>query len=314
MDGLTGGDIAQLQEISPGGVICNISLAEISQWQIGGIADLLIQPTSQAEIIELLQWFYNRDIKPVIIGLTSNLLFSDEGIRVPIIQVGTNLNAIQIMGTEVVAEAGVWVPSLARKLMQHSLTGGEHVSGIPGTLGGLICMNGGSKQKGIADNIVWVESVDRSGRLYRRSVEDCDFAYRRSIFQNNNEIVVGAKLKFSHSDRNGIRRDMLNILRDRRKKFPRKKPNCGSVFKSNPAMYSEFGPPGKVIEELGFKGMKIGGAQVSDQHANFIVNTGEAKAKDVKRLIKNINDAVFQKTGFYLEREAIFFDELGKSE
>lgn len=314
MGQLTDSDIGQLRKICPEGVECNVSLAEISQWRIGGSADLLIKPANQQELIALLQWFYNRSIKPVVIGLTSNLLFADEGVRAPIIQIGTKLSGIEISGTEVTAEAGVWVPGLARKLMQAGLTGGEHICGIPGTLGGLICMNGGSQRKGIADNIVWVESLDKSGMLQRRSAEDCYFGYRKSIFQSNSEIIIRTKLRYEKSDANKIRKSMLQILAERRNKFPRKQPNCGSVFKSNPAMYSEVGPPGKVIEELGFKGMKVGNAQVSLQHANFIVNLGNAKAADVIYLVDCIYNRVYEKTGYKIQPEAIYINALGRAE
>src|SRR5690606_10000391 len=146
---------------------------------------------------------------------------------------------------------------------------------IPGTIGGLICMNGGSQRKGIGESVIQVHSVDRNGAIVIRRGADCNFEYRNSIYQSADEILLSARLKFNRSiSKFETRRRMLSILSERRKKFPQKYPNCGSVFKSNPSMYEVVGPPGQVIESLGFKGMKSGGAMVSPQHANFIVNTG----------------------------------------
>ena len=299
-------EIVELKSICPGGITLDTDLSVISQWRIGGRADLIIRPSSTEEVANILKWLNNRGIKPLVIGLTSNLLFSDEGVRVPIIQIGSRMAEVRIQGEEVYAQAGVWVPGLARRLMQASLTGGEHICGIPGTFGGLICMNGGSQRKGIGENIVTVESVSRAGNIIVRKLEECDFGYRQSIYQREVDVITSSTMIFSSKNIGEIRKDMISILSQRRKKFPRKTPNCGSVFKSNPALYQSIGAPGFVIEKLGFKGMVVGGAQVSPLHANFIVNNGGATAKDVMEIILKINESVFNATGFTLEPEALY--------
>ena len=191
--------------------------------------------------------------------------------------------------------------------MQAGLTGIERTCGIPGTLGGLICMNGGSQRHGIGEVIVSVTSVDAEGAIRHRSREDCAFAYRHSVFQSNNEVIAGAMLRLEPAaDRGAVRREMLEILGSRRRKFPQKEPNCGSVFVSNPAMYAEYGPPGAMIERLGFKECRVGGAMVSPHHANFIVNVGNATAIDVLSLIAKIKVAVLADTGYAMEVEARF--------
>ena len=195
--------------------------------------------------------------------------------------------------------------------MQAALTGAEHTCGIPGTLGGLVCMNGGSQRKGIGSNVLRVESVDANGRLVERTAEECDFAYRQSVYQNNDEVITTVDLQFESGDRGLIRHEMLEILSSRRSKFPRKQPNCGSVFKSNPAMYAEIGPPGSVIEQVGLKGKRVGGALVSPGHANFIVNTGFATARDVLTLTRAISDSVAENKGFRMEAEVYFVSPLG---
>ncbi|MDB4254670.1 UDP-N-acetylmuramate dehydrogenase [bacterium] len=312
MDQLTKTAFYELETLCPGGVQQNVDLSSISQWRIGGPADLLLCPSSTAELMALMRWFAQHDIRPLVIGQTSNLLFDDAGVRAPLIQIGSRMRGMEIKDQQAWIQAGVWVPIVARRLMQFGLGGAEHISGIPGTLGGLICMNGGSQRKGIASIITEVESVDYSGNFRTRTVQDCSFAYRRSIFQNNGEIISAATLRLRPRMRADIRADMRAILAERRRKFPRKEPNCGSVFRSNPAMYAEFGPPGAVIERLGFKGRTLGGAQVSLRHANFIVNNGGARAVDVLGLIHQISCAVFDNTGQRLEAEVVFVSSQGK--
>ena len=313
MDRLSEADIAELFAICTGGVARNVDLSAISQWRIGGRADLVLRPASTEEVTALRQWFATRKIRPVVIGLTSNLLFSDQGLRVPVLQISSRMAKVSISGNEVRAQAGVWVPGLARRLMHAGLTGGEHISGIPGTLGGLICMNGGSQRKGIDSNVVTVESVDARGMVRQRAAAACGFAYRHSIYQANGEIITSAVMHFSPRPSNAIRAEMRKILADRRRKFPRKLPNCGSVFVSDPSMYAQFGPPGAIIDSLGFKGRQIGGALVSPQHANFIVNSDGARCVDVLTLIHEISRTAARELGVPLRAEVRYIAPDGSS-
>ncbi|WP_245753989.1 UDP-N-acetylmuramate dehydrogenase [Aquisalimonas asiatica] len=308
---MTKTDIAALRQLCPGGVLTNVDLASISQWKIGGIADVVLRPSSTEQVADLRRWLHDRRKGHVVVGLTSNLLFADGGLRVPCLQIGPRMGAVAINGNDVRAQAGAWVPSFARKLMKAGLTGGEHICGIPGTLGGLVCMNGGSQRNGISTNVVAVESVNQVGECSSRSVIDCGFGYRQSVFQKNNEIITSISLRFSHADRALIRENMRGILANRRRKFPRRDPSCGSVFKSDPAMYEEVGPPGQVIERLGLKGMRIGDAEISPDHANFIVNRGKACARDVLQLVALISTEVMSATGHRLVAEAHHVDESG---
>lgn len=304
--------ISELEAICPGGVMRNVDLSKLSRWRIGGNSDLFLEPSSPEELSRIVRWFDSNGIAPVVVGLTTNLLFDDAGLRAPCIQIGRRMSQVEVRRTTVVAQAGAWVPGLARTLMTAGLGGAEHTCGIPGALGGLICMNGGSQRKGIGSNLVTVQSVDRKGQVLSRTADECDFKYRESIFQRNGEIITSCVLAFSSRDPDEIRAEMLKILTERRKKFPRKEPNCGSVFRSNPKMYAEIGPPGAAIERLGFKGYRIGDAMVSPKHANFIVNKGEAKARDVIRMIFEIRQAVQEATGYRMEAEACFVSSSGK--
>lgn len=309
-----GGLARAIVRICPGGVSQDLPLATISRWRIGGRADLVVQPKSIFELRKLRAFIWREGLPSVVIGDASNLLFADEGLRAICIRIGSRMAQVRIGGDDVFAEAGVWVPHFARRLMQAGLTGAEHTCGIPGTLGGLICMNGGSQRKAIGGNVVEVTAVDPSGSVVTVHQGECGFGYRRSVFQNNGAVVGGAWLRFGMlpgSD-SAIRREMLSILRERRLKFPRKQPNCGSVFKSNPAMYSEIGSPGSVIERLGFKGYRIGDAMVSPQHANFFVNVGHATAADMLRLIRVVGDAVHAHTGYRMSLEVRFVTAEGQ--
>ena len=312
MERLTQFDFSHLEQICPGGVHRDVDLSTLSQWRIGGNADLILRPASGEQVAALRNWFFERGMSHVVIGLTSNILFADEGLRVPCIQIDPRMGQISISGAEVYAQAGAWVPGLARRLMQAGLSGAEHICGIPGTLGGLICMNGGSQRKGIGSSVLKIHSVDARGLKVQRLREDCGFAYRHSIFQSNGEVITSATLTLRSSDRARIRAEMRSILAERRRKFPRKQPNCGSVFKSDPAMYAEIGAPGAAIARLGFKGVRIGDAMVSPHHANFFVNTSRARCTEMLSLIQAVSNAVEMATGYRMQTEVKFMTPRGQ--
>ncbi|MBR2514708.1 MAG: UDP-N-acetylmuramate dehydrogenase [Halomonas sp.] len=307
------GSIAyELSRLCPGGVQVGVSLAEISRWKIGGKADVVVSPSSVDELQKVRSWISASGLASVVLGGTSNFLFSDHGLRAICIQVGPKLSGIHINSNQVTAEAGVWVPYLARRVMKGGLTGAEHICGIPGTLGGLVCMNGGSQRKSIGSAVRRVTGVDSKGEIIYHQGNECEFDYRTSIFQKNDVAIASVDLEFCFADnQKTVLKEMLSILRSRRLKFPLKQPNCGSVFKSNPSMYLEVGPPGSVIERLGFKGYRIGGAQVSPQHANFMVNKGNACAEDMLCLIRKVSHAVQDATGYRMETEVRFVNSDG---
>lgn len=303
----------KIDEVFPEIVEFNVPLSKLSQWKVGGRADVIIRPRNKEELIKVRQWLYSHDLKSVIIGNTTNLLFSDEGLRAIVVQIGASFSKVKIEGLEVIAEPGIWVPNLARLAMKAGLSGIEHTCGIPGTLGGLIVMNGGSQRQGIGSVVTYVETIDNQGKIKRYTNQQCKFSYRQSIFQNKDEVVVEVGLRLnSNRDKCDIRQDMLDILRSRRKKFPRKQPNCGSVFVSNPSMYEDYGPPGKIIETFGFKGLSQGDAEISQIHANFIVNKGSAQSKDILYLINTVKETVYEKTGHRMMVEAKFVNSTGE--
>ncbi len=286
-------------------------LARHCSWKIGGPADLLVEAETTEQVSNLIAFVRARQIPLVVIGQGTNLLFDDAGVRGVVLKLGAAFSRIKISGNIVTAEAGVWVPQLARLAMRAGLAGLEHCSGIPGTLGGLVLMNGGSQRKGIGENIrrVWV--VDSHGCPQVLTPVDCEFSYRSSALQRRGDVVVKVELECPSGDIADIRHAMVSDLRERRRKFPRKVPNCGSVFLSTGEMHEAVGPPGKIIEEAGLKGTRIGAAEISQQHANFILNTGHASSSDVLALIAQVRKSVAQNIGFELRCEVHYVSPQG---
>ena len=244
-----------------------------------------------------------------IIGQGTNLLFDDAGYRGCVIRIGNGLSGVTVDRNRIIVEAGCWVPRLALVAARHGLAGLEHAIGIPASLGGLVCMNGGSQRKNIGELIETVTVLTPEGTLRTDSVSECGFGYRKSRYQDSGDIVLRATLRFERSRPYEEQRvEMLQILRERSRKFPRKLPSCGSVFKSSPELYEAYGPPGKIIEDLGFKGQVRGRIQVSSAHANFIVNLGDGSSRDVLALVREIHAAVLAKTGISMEPEFLYVD------
>lgn len=295
--------LAQLAQSDVGVCRFDAPLAAHSSWQIGGPADLLIEPRSIEQVARVVRFARRHAIPLVVIGQGTNLLFDDAGLAGIALKIGAGLARIEIRAGRIYAEGGVWMPELARQAMRAGLAGLEHTSGIPGTLGGLVLMNGGSQRKGIGENVrrVWV--VDRDGRQVILDREACRFSYRHSALQGTGAVIVKVELECESGDPHHIRREMLADLRERRSKFPRKLPNCGSVFLSTAEMYATVGPPGQIIEQAGLKGTRLGRAEVSPRHANFIVNLGGASSADVLALIDLIRATVLAKIGFALQCE-----------
>jgi UDP-N-acetylmuramate dehydrogenase len=303
---------AQLTALDVGTVLGDEPLSRHCSWQIGGPADLLVEPESAEQVANLVRFVHQQQLPLVVIGQGTNLLFDDAGVRGVVLKLGEKMASVQIAGNRIEAEGGTWVPQLARLAMRAGLTGLEHTIGIPGTLGGLVMMNGGSQRRGIGENVVRVRVVDRQGEIQELDREACCFSYRHSALQGTGAVVVGVELQCPYGERAEIRRAMVCDLRERRHKFPRKLPNCGSVFLSTAEMHASVGPPGRIIEQAGLKGFAIGGAEVSRQHANFIVNRGGATSDDVLRVIGHIRRTIDQQLTFDLRCEVRYVSPLGE--
>ena len=295
--------LAALASAVPGGVERNVSLASRSRWRIGGPAAVMVQPSSPTEAAAVMSIMADRAEPLFIMGDASNVLFDDAGFDGVVMRIGNRMNQMRISGETAWAQAGVWVPHFARRVGCSGLSGIEHVIGIPGTLGGLVLMNGGSQRKGIGLNISHVLCADARGELFSFTGEQCHFAYRSSSLQQMRAVVLEAEFAFERRDPALVRREMIDIMVSRRSKFPKNLPNCGSTFLSDPAMYATVGPPGRAIEAAGLKGKVRGGAQISPLHANFIVTTGRASSDDVLWLVALIRKTVLRRTGYAMDCE-----------
>jgi len=289
-----------------------VPLSELSYWKIGGLAQCVIKPKSIRSLqtaLSITSKFEN--VPRLVIGDCSNLLFDDKGFDGVLIQIGNGLSKIEIEGDLIHCEAGAWVPEIAYHSYRKELSGIEHICGIPGRIGGLVYMNGGSQRRGILENTESVVVLSPEGALSTIESSEINHSYRVSPFQGKPIVIAKVTLKLEYKSRSLVRNDMRKILSSRRKKFPRKLPNCGSVFLSNPAMYDEIGPPGYAIEKAGLKGTRKGNAQLSTLHANFIVNLGGASSADVLYLIALARNTVKEKTGFSMDCEVRYVDSRG---
>ncbi len=286
-------------------------LANHGTWHIGGPADRLVQPNCSEQIQQLIACAQDQEIPWIVIGKGSNLLFSDEGIRGLVIKLGPAFSHISIENGRIQAQSGISVPRLAHQTACLGLTGLEHTVGIPCTLGGLVTLNGGSLQQSISRLIRTVTWVDAQAQVHQWSTRDCHFSYRHSFFLFNRAVITDVSLECQPGNPRHIRRAMLATLRTRRERFPLRWPNCGSVFKRHPELFTQWGPPGKIIEDLGLKGYSMGNAMISPQHANFFLNRGRATAGDILHLIHTVRQRVHQSTGHWMECEVIHVDPAG---
>ena len=304
--------IDALGHIAPSQLKTNMKLSDMSWYKIGGKADLVLEPSSAEMASDIVRYLKDNNVLYTVIGDTSNILFDDQGYRGVLIKISSSLSNLEFGDDGYVkAGAGLWVPCFVRNIINRGMQGCVHAIGIPGTLGGLVMMNGGSQRKGIGEQLLSATIIDEFGDVKEFGKKDCRFAYRSSYLQEIDCIVVEASFKYEYGDAKALHKEALDILVERRKKFPRKYPNCGSVFLSNPTMYPIVGPPGKAIEDAGLKGEQKGAAQISPLHGNFIINHGNASSADVLYLINRCRSTVLKNTGFTMDCEVRYLPSDG---
>ncbi|MEV7648969.1 UDP-N-acetylmuramate dehydrogenase [Arthrobacter sp. NPDC089319] len=292
-----------LREAVTGSVRFNEPLDTLSRWRIGGRAAAIVEPSSATEAAAVLRVMAERPEPIVVIGETSNMLFDSRGFDGVLMRVGPRMSEWSIEGRRVHAEAGASIPELVRATAEAGLSGIIHAAGVPGTLGGLVLMNGGTQRKGIGEQVVRTLIANERGELHAVRHDDLGFAYRTSNLQGQTAAILEVELELVPGEPAALIVDIDAILAERAAKFPFDLPNCGSTFLSNPAMYSIVGAPGRAIEEAGLKSVRRGGAQISEKHANFIVNLGGATDNDVLWLIALVRTTVQARTGFTMDCE-----------
>ena len=276
------------------------SLKKHITFKVGGEAKFVAMPQTKHQAANLIKFLKENNIKYYIIGRGSNVIFRDEGFDGVIIKT-SNMQNIEFIGEDkVYADSGVVLNVLCKTLQEKSLAGLEFCYGIPGNVGGGLFMNCGAYGGEISSAVCEVEYIDENGNFQKIDVKDCQFSYRHSIFQNNDWFITGCTFKLSKGDKNQILSFMEDIMQRRIDKQPLDKPSAGSSFK-RPAGYFAAA----LIDECGLKGYSIGGAQVSEKHAGFIVNTGNATCNDIVALAEYVEQTVMQKKSVAIEKEMI---------
>ena len=270
-----------------------------TSFKIGGPAKLFIEPKTEKELSGVLKKCREDEIEYIVVGNGSNLLVSDEGLEKPVIKLSGDFEKIELLdGTTVRAGAGASLASLCRFALQNSLSGLEFAFGIPGSVGGAAFMNAGAYGGEMKDVVFSCEHIDENGEKGVLSKEQLGFSYRKSAYGENGFVVTNVTFKLQKGEKGAIEEKMNDLLGRRKDKQPLSFPSAGSVFKRPEGYFA-----GALIEQCGLKGKTIGGAQVSEKHAGFIINVGSATCKDVKDLIEFCQKTVFDKFGVTLETE-----------
>ncbi|MEO7427716.1 MAG: UDP-N-acetylmuramate dehydrogenase [Fibrobacteria bacterium] len=282
----------------------NVPLAQFISFKVGGPARYFTEPATVAEFSEAMAWAGQKGLATFILGKGTNLVFSDQGYPGLVIYTGKSFHAISWEGERVRAQAGALLHTVVTQAVGKGMAGIQHLAGIPGTMGGGTYINAGAFGQDLKEVIVSVLSSTRDGKLVERSNAECGFAYRHSNFFQWDEIILETVLQLRAGDAEAMRAEMRETLRKRKEKQPLQLPNAGSMFKRPPGQYA-----GTLIEQAGLKGLRIGGAMISEKHANFTVNAGGATAQDIHDLSSEVIRLVRENSGTTLEREVIFIGE-----
>ena len=280
--------------------ILNALMKDYTTFQIGGPCDILVRPYDEGQVAALIQFCAVNGIHWQVIGNGSNLLAPDGGVSGVVIQIGSNFSYIRksLKEGEIICAAGASLSVAAAFAQKEGLTGLEFAWGIPGNVGGALFMNAGAYGGEMKDIVVSADYVDGMGNARTIGFSEMQFGYRYSVFSDKDWCITKVKMQLRPGDPAEIRRTMENLMERRKSKQPLEYPSAGSVFKRPEGNYA-----GALIEQCGLKGRRVGGAQVSEKHAGFIVNLGDASSRDVAQLIREIQNTVEEQTGYRLECE-----------
>lgn len=293
--------IRAIRERICSGVLLGEPLAMHTTYRVGGPAEVFVSCRTPDEAEWLCAFVRSEGIPFTVIGAGSNVIAPDEGIEGIVLCTKNDSASIKFGSSgRVIADSGVMLERLARETCFRGLGGLEPLAGIPGTVGGAVVMNAGTKDVEISSFIVAVEAVDPSSIVRRFERDDLSFGYRHSVFQEPGWLVLRAEFELGAADPEESLDRIDRLIAERWQKYPMDMPSAGSVFKRPPGDYA-----GRLIELAGCKGMQVGGALVSERHANFIVNAGSATSYDILQLIEIVRSRVLEKTGVRLEMEQI---------
>lgn len=296
-------DRALLQEalgefVEDGAVRFDVDLATLTTFCIGGPADCVVQPRSAQQAGAILKACGRFNIPVHVMGLGSDVLVADAGVRGVVMRIAQNLARVEVRGDMLDVEAGASNAEVARRACEAGLAGYEFASGIPGTVGGAAIMNAGAYGGEFKDVCQSVRCLTPDGELVDVSAEEAAWSYRHSMMDEAGYTVVGAVLRLVRDDPSAVSARMDDLRRRRCEKQPLDMPSAGSTFKRPEGYFV-----GQLVQEAGLRGCRIGGAQVSEKHTGFVVNTGGATANDVVRLIEHVQAEVLRSSGVRLEPE-----------
>lgn len=287
-----------LRNLNVGSVREKEPLSRHTSFRIGGPARVLVEPDTVDSVVRALNWLRDHRVPYFILGQGTNVLVSDRGVDAVVVSTVRGLKTLEVDGTRMRVGSGVLLTRIAHRAARHGLTGMEFAVSIPGTLGGALVMNAGAHGSAMVEVVDSVLVWDPDQGVRRISAQEAEFEYRQSRFMKKPWIALEADLGLKPGDPEAIFRAMAEFMAHRKRTQPVGEPNAGSVFK-NP--YPEYA--GRLIERVGAKGWRVGDAQVSTVHANFIVNLGEARAVDVLSLMRRVRCAVYRETGIVLRPE-----------
>lgn len=296
--------ISELMNGSFGEVRLQEPLAPYTTWKIGGPADVLLIPGSKEQLVAAVKLLHTHGIPWMALGRGSNMLVADKGVRGVVIKLGDALETVRIEGESIVAGGAYSFIKLSVIAGKQGLTGLEFAGGIPGTVGGAVYMNAGAHGSDVSRILQRAEVLLPDGELVTLQNEDLAYAYRHSILQTSPGIVTEAEFRLRYGDRKEIAAAMAAYKDRRLRTQPLQLACAGSVFRNPEGHHAA-----KLIEEAGLKGLRVGGAEVSPLHANFIVNTGQATAYDVLTLIEQVKETVRTRFGVTLVPEVLVVGE-----
>lgn len=270
-------------------------------FRVGGPAALMALPKNGEEVRNIVRIASALGVSPIYVGNGSNLLVSDAGIEGFVVKLTDGFNEVSHKGTQITAEGGTLLSKIATYAQKNGLSGLEFAHGIPGTLGGAVTMNAGAYGGEMAQVIKEVCYLDQQGDLCTATAEECEFSYRHSAFSDGTRLIFSAVFELQKKDPAEIQSVMEDLMSRRREKQPLEYPSAGSTFKRPEGYFAAA-----LIDQCGLKGFTVGGAQVSEKHAGFVVNKGGATCNDILELMQQVKKRVFDHTGVTLEPEVKF--------
>ncbi len=286
-----------LQSVCTGRIGIDEPLARMTTFRIGGKADIYVEPMNAEEVRAIVAHFRASEMPYIVLGNGSNVLIHDDGYRGACISLEAGFSFVEKRGDTVEAGAGVRLATFVDFCIGHGYAGTEMLAGIPGTLGGAVIMNAGAYGGEISDHLIDV-TVLRGAEVVTLAKEECGFEYRNSSVRN--DIVLSARFHFPPGDVEAMKARRKELLIKRNAAQPTRFPNAGSIFKNPKDMFAA-----KLIEDCGLKEYRIGGAEVSPQHANFVINNSDASSSDILAVINHVRQTVFRERGIALELEVL---------